>query len=234
MVAVGVVYSAGRSSQSPLSHFCSLLPKEVQHHGLQVVSKGTDRSHQPVRTEAGISVHHTFCYIHLQRDTGGLEFNFWHIIKQLSPKSAVTRRRTGPRMIFCVTTGLIIKLKRHWKAMKYHRRHSLVSVLTLSTSPSSAPLGSFNHTVSSGFPTCWHGPSVCLGSCSLKHVLICLYQGHLYNTVLVILSHSTYLQNKTGLMPCFSSTQARICSLARLFLAEQTEAPCSAWCRSSL
>lgn len=48
----------------------SLLPEQVQHGGLQVVSKGTDSRHQPVRTKAGIGVHHTLCDVHLQRQRG--------------------------------------------------------------------------------------------------------------------------------------------------------------------
>lgn len=64
---VVVIHSAGQSTQNPMCDlvFVSLLSEEVQHGGLQIVSKGTDSRHQPVRAEAGISVDHAFCDIHL-------------------------------------------------------------------------------------------------------------------------------------------------------------------------
>lgn len=62
-VVLVVVHSADQSAQSPACGCVSLLPQEVQHGGLQIVSEGTHSRHQPVRTEAGISVDHTLCHV---------------------------------------------------------------------------------------------------------------------------------------------------------------------------
>lgn len=55
----GVVYSLG-----PI---LSLLPEQVQHNGLHIMSKGTGSHHQPVRAESGVSIDHTLGDIHLWR-----------------------------------------------------------------------------------------------------------------------------------------------------------------------
>lgn len=44
----------------------SLLPEQVQHGGLQVVSEGADGGHQPVGVEAGVGVHHALGHVHLR------------------------------------------------------------------------------------------------------------------------------------------------------------------------
>lgn len=67
---VGGVQCRAVCSQSTVSLFLSLLAEEVEHDRLQVVSKGTDSRHQPVRTEVWVSAHHALCYIHLQGDRG--------------------------------------------------------------------------------------------------------------------------------------------------------------------
>lgn len=45
----------------------SLLPQQVEHSRLQVVSEGADGRHQPVGAEAGVRVHHALGDVHLWR-----------------------------------------------------------------------------------------------------------------------------------------------------------------------